>query len=89
MNNSNRRDTLISFRKGKAWSQKDVVEKLASEFNVSISDSYYGMIEQGVRTPSLNIALSIASLYDVEPNKIFLTNNPTFCCENSQQKQLA
>lgn len=84
-----RRDKLISCRKQKSWLQKDVVERLANEFNVSISESYYGMIEQGVRTPSLNVALSIAALFEVEATEFFLVINPTFCCFDEQKKQLA
>lgn len=80
MNGSNRRYKLISYRKQKKWSQKEVVTKLLHKYNISITESYYGMIEQGVRTPSLNIALGIAALFDVEPIEIFLNTNTTFCC---------
>jgi putative transcriptional regulator len=34
------------------------------------------MIEQGVRTPSLNIALAIAQLFDANPNEIFFNHSP-------------
>ena len=83
----NKRDFLINLRKKEGWLQKDVVEKLSSEFGVSITESYYGMIEQGVRTPSLNVALAISELFKITPSEIFLDNNTTFCCET--EKQLA
>ena len=83
----NKRDFLIHLRKKEGWLQKDVVEKLSSEYGVSITESYYGMIEQGVRTPSLNVALSISELFKITPSEIFLDNNTTFCCET--EKQLA
>lgn len=75
-----RRFILINARKQNNWLQKDVVEKLDSEFNITISESYYGMIEQGVRKPSLDVALAISELFAMEPSKIFLNNNTTFCC---------
>ncbi|WP_400194666.1 helix-turn-helix transcriptional regulator [Lysinibacillus telephonicus] len=83
-----RRTKLVECRKSKNWLQKDVVEKLSEEFNINITESYYGMIEQGVRTPSLNIALAIATLFEVEATEIFLGSNTTFCCELGE-KQLA
>lgn len=80
MDNSSRRNTLVKCRKERGWLQKDVVERLSVDFDVSISESYYGMIEQGVRTPSLHVALAISSLFNVEPTEFFLSKNPTFCC---------
>lgn len=71
-----RRTELIKLRNEKGWYQKDVVDHLYDSYNVSISESYYGMIEQGVRTPALNIALAISSLFEVDPNEIFFENNP-------------
>lgn len=81
-----RRERLVLYRKKKGWSQKDVVTKLVEEFKVQISESYYGMIEQGVRTPSLNVALAISSLFDVDPHDFFLNNNTTFCCAENQKQ---
>lgn len=66
-----RRHNLIALRKEKNLTQKEVVELLSKNFGIVISESYYGMIEQGVRTPSLKIALAIAQLFDVNPNEIF------------------
>ncbi|WP_232733187.1 helix-turn-helix transcriptional regulator [Lysinibacillus xylanilyticus] len=81
---TNRRHYLINARKQKGWIQKDVVEKLSDEFDISITESYYGMIEQSVRTPSLDVALSISELFDMEPSKIFLNTNTTFSCVELQ-----
>lgn len=89
LNEATRRDILVGYRKQRGWLQKDVVEKLAYEYKVSISESYYGMIEQGVRTPSLNVALAISALFDAEPTDFFLNSNTTFCCEYVKAKQLA
>lgn len=66
-----RRETLIKLRKQKNWSQKDVVSLLEVRFDIEITESYYGMIEQGVRTPKLQIALAIAQLFKVNPSEIF------------------
>ncbi|WP_431030080.1 helix-turn-helix transcriptional regulator [Lysinibacillus sp. LZ02] len=83
----NKRDFLINLRKTEGLLQKEVVEKLSSEYGVTITESYYGMIEQGVRTPSLNVALAISDLFKIAPSEIFLDSNTTFCCES--EKQLA
>ncbi len=80
METTKRRFILINARKQNNWLQKDVVEKLDNEFGISISESYYGMIEQGVRTPSLDVALAISELFEMEPSKIFLSSKTTFCC---------
>jgi putative transcriptional regulator len=71
-----RRHNLIALRKNKNFTQKEVVELLSKNFGIIISESYYGMIEQGVRTPSLNIALAIAQLFDANPNEIFFKHPP-------------
>ena len=80
METTKRRFILVNARKQNNWLQKDVVEILDNEFGISISESYYGMIEQGVRTPSLDVALAISELFEMEPSKIFLSNKTTFCC---------
>ncbi|BAB04065.1 helix-turn-helix transcriptional regulator [Halalkalibacterium halodurans] len=66
-----RREKLISFRKGKNWSQQDVVDLLKVRYDVSITESYYGMIEQGVRMPSLTVAIAVSHLFQVEPSVLF------------------
>lgn len=80
MATSIRRNVLITLRKNKNWVQKDVVEKLKNDYGIVISESYYGMIEQGVRTPSLKVALSISELFDVRTTEIFLDIKTTKCC---------
>lgn len=70
--NYTRRKTLTDYRKQKGWLQKDVVERLDEQFNVTITESYYGMIGKGVRTPSLNVALAIAKLFNVDPAIFYL-----------------
>ncbi|MEM5592049.1 helix-turn-helix transcriptional regulator [Niallia circulans] len=75
-----KRRNLIDLRKQKGWLQKDVVTVLEETKGIRISESYYGMIEQGVRTPSLNVALAISELFQANPNEIFLITNTTKCC---------
>lgn len=67
-----RREKLINLRKEKELIQKNVVFLLEAKHGIKISESYYGMIELGVRTPSLNIALAISEIFDSNPNEIFL-----------------
>ncbi|NEY20528.1 helix-turn-helix transcriptional regulator [Bacillus ginsengihumi] len=66
-----RRDKLVLLRKSKEYLQKDVVDILDKKYNIIISDSYYGMIEQGKRTPSLTVALAISDIFQADPNEIF------------------
>ncbi|MED4569643.1 helix-turn-helix transcriptional regulator [Brevibacillus agri] len=74
-----KRSVLISLRKQRNWSQKDVVERLSASYGLHITISYYGMIEQGVRTPKLELALAISSLFERSPDEIFFEqiNNKT------------
>lgn len=69
-----RREKLVALRKQLSWSQKDVTNQLNSRFNISITESYYGMIEQGVRTPKLEIAIAISELFKCNPKEIFFDN---------------
>lgn len=62
------RETLITLRKNKNFCQKDVANALG------ITTSYYGMIEQGSRTPSLNLANEIANFFEKKVEDIFFTN---------------
>lgn len=71
-----RRDKLVELRKSKQLVQKDVVDQLDRDHGIKITESYYGMIEQGVRTPSLSIALAIAELFNASPNDIFFEVKP-------------
>lgn len=75
-----RRNKLISLRKQRDWFQKDVVAELKNKYGYEITVSYYGMIEQGVRTPKLDLALAIASLFGRNVTEIFLKKNTTKRC---------
>ena len=66
-----RRTTLIALRNQRNWLQKDVVENLRREFGINITVSYYGMIEQGVRTPNLELAVAIADLFGKPVREVF------------------
>jgi len=74
-----RRNTLIALRRQRNWLQKDVVENLRRKFGISITVSYYGMIEQGVRTPNLKLAIAIAELFVHPVREVFFDqqNNKT------------
>lgn len=63
------RDRLIALRKQERLTQKDIASALG------ITASYYGMIEQGVRTPTLNKAQQIAEYFGVKMEDIFF-NTP-------------
>lgn len=70
----NQRKNLILLRKKMNLTQKDIASKL------DITTSYYGMIEQGTRNPSLTLAKNIASFFGKNIEEIFLTTNTTKCC---------
>ena len=59
---------LINLRKNKKLSQEKVAKLL------NITGSYYGMIEQGVRTPSLALAQKISSFFGKSMEEIFFNN---------------
>ncbi|MGG0718728.1 helix-turn-helix transcriptional regulator [Robertmurraya massiliosenegalensis] len=73
---SQRREQLIAHRKKLNLTQKGVVDLLDKQHDIVITESYYGMIEQGVRTPKLSIAFAIASLFEANPNDIFFEQQP-------------
>lgn len=56
-------------------------EQVASKTNKGISRQYYGMIESGDRTPSFDIAKSIAEVLEIE-RTIFLKLKETKSCKN-------
>jgi len=81
-----KRERLIELRKQKGWTQEDLVEELKKEKDIEITASFYGMIERGVRNPTLNLAIAISDLFDVsiesiffykENNKLLNSNNHT------------
>ncbi|HHP1049480.1 MULTISPECIES: helix-turn-helix domain-containing protein [Bacillus cereus group] len=63
---------LTQLRKNKKLFQKDIVLILKEDYGIHITESYYGMIEQGIRTPSLEVALAISKVFDKCPEYIFL-----------------
>lgn len=71
-----RRSSLIQLRKNKKLTQKQVVKKLEQQYGLKITVSYYGMIEQGSRTPSLELAIAIAGLFDSNVEEIFFEQQP-------------
>lgn len=49
------------------------VNKLATK--IGISASYYYKIEQGIRTPGINLAKKIADIFDETVDNIFFNQN--------------
>lgn len=71
---------LASIRKERQLTQAEVAEE------VGIQRSYYGLIENGLRNPTLHIATKIATalgvtIADIFPNEIFFSGK----CYNSKQ----
>lgn len=65
-----RREKMIKIRNKRGLLQRDVVE-LLRDYGFSITTSYYGMIEQGVRTPKIHLAIAIAHVLKADPTEIF------------------
>lgn len=74
-----KRSKLISLRQEKQLTQDDV-RKLLEHQDINISTSYYGMIEQGARSPSIKVGIGIAKLFGVQLEEIFLSTNTTKRC---------
>ena len=72
------RKKLLELRDTRNWTQQQAVDKLEEKTGITITKSYYGMIEQGKRTPSLMHAKAIADLYDTTIEIIF--------CQEDNQK---
>lgn len=70
------RKSLINLRKNRKLTQKEVVNELEQLYGIKITVSYYGMIEQGVRTPSLELAIAIAGLFNTNVEDIFFEQSP-------------
>ena len=66
-----KRERLIDLRKQNDWTQEELVQKLKEKKNIDITASFYGMIERGVRNPTLNLAIAISDLFDVPIESIF------------------
>lgn len=66
--------SLLMFRRKQALTQKEMAKK------IGVSDSYYGMIETEVRSPSYNfIKKFMAAFPDSDIVNIFLHKNSTNC----------
>jgi len=68
-----KRDELIKRRKAAGKKQKDVAELFG------ITTSYYGMIELGVRTPRLELALDISAHFHAVPDVLFPPKSHEAC----------
>lgn len=60
-----KRNYLIQLRKQRGWTQEFVAKKLG------ITTSFYGMIEQGVRTPKLPLAIHMEKLFRKPVSELF------------------
>lgn len=65
------RERLVKLRKGRGLTQAQTAKKLG------ISRTFYGMIENGTRNPTLLLAAQIAEFYGTTMEKIFLENKDT------------
>ena len=63
-----RRVRLIELRSNKRLLQRQVAEACG------ITTSYYGMIELGTRTPTLEIAMKIAEFFETTVEDIFFND---------------
>lgn len=71
---------MIKSREHLGITQDEVVGQLEQNFDVHITRQYYGMIEQGKRTPGLKLGMAIAQLFNVSVRDIFYDVNATKCC---------
>lgn len=71
------RRKLIKLRTDKGLKQKDVAEAL------NITTSYYGMIEQGKRTPNLELARMIAQYFEKSIEEIFFNDTNNFLLDKT------
>ena len=62
-----RLDKLMAIRILKGLRQQDVA------IGIGITTSYYGMIEQGVRLPQLQVAYKLARFFNMSIEDIFFT----------------
>ena len=60
-----KRTKLIELRNAKGWKQKEIAGMLG------ITDSYYGMIENGIRNPTIKLGLRIVNIFGVSIEEIF------------------
>lgn len=60
-----KRNRMIEAREALGWTQRELAER------AHITDSYCGMIEAGIRTPSLRVAARIAAALGKTMNDLF------------------
>lgn len=85
MTKSELRQILINARTEKNYTHEQVAA-LASYNGKRISRQFYGMIENGDRRPSVEVAKSIAKVLDVDWTIFFeLTGNQTLLSERKKQ----
>jgi len=59
--------------------KKNGLSQLEASKNLNITSDYLSMLENGKRTCSIKLVNSLAKLYKVPPEKIFLSINGTIC----------
>lgn len=72
--------SMVQLREKLGYTQDAVVQHLEQQFNIKITRQYYGMIEQGKRTPGLKVAIALAELLDASVRDIFFDTKATKCC---------
>lgn len=82
---THRRERLIQLRKAQGYSQREVALKLKESQGIDITTSYYGMIEQGSRTPRLAHGLAIAKLLGADIEDIFFNHEDNKTLSNKQE----
>ena len=70
------RTFLIKTRKSFGWTQEYVGNILG------ITPSFYGMIEKGVRTPRLKLAISMEKLFNIPVSRLFCDVKPNVMLGN-------
>jgi DNA-binding XRE family transcriptional regulator len=68
------REKMKQFRLERGWTQEDVGNMLG------ITGSAYGMIELGVRTPRLPLAVKMQELFGVPVAELFFEDQPNATC---------
>lgn len=71
---------MVKLREKLGYTQDVVVERLEKQFSIKITRQYYGMIEQGKRTPGLETAMAIAEVLNTSVRDIFFESKATKCC---------
>ena len=72
------RRTLKELRESRQLKQKDI-SKI-----IGVSTSYYGMIEQGARTPTLDVAKKVAEFFGTTIEQLFFNDSNNNGLSDSQ-----